>query len=127
MAHYARKDIQMSNGVIIPKGQTVICNLHSAHFNEAQGENPLEFQPWRFVGQPKTATRVGSDYLPFGVGQRSCPGRYLAIQEIKTVVCMIVTSYSKVEFEDPVVGAQMLHIRFGSLVKTGLIFTSREA
>ncbi|ORY01209.1 cytochrome P450 [Basidiobolus meristosporus CBS 931.73] len=125
LPHYVRKDSQMSNGVIIPKGQTVICNLHSTHYGDEQGENPHEFNPWRFVGQTKTAARVGLDFLPFGLGKRACPGRYLSIQEIKTVICMIVTAYSKIEFEDPVKGNQSLHIRFGSPVTTGLIFTSR--
>ncbi|KAK9719520.1 hypothetical protein K7432_004731 [Basidiobolus ranarum] len=126
LAHLAQKDSQMSNGVIIPKGQLVICNLYSAHFNNSLGENPLDFNPWRFIGQSKAASTVGADFLPFGLGKRACPGRFLSVQEIKIAIGMIVTSYSKIEFEDPVVGAQSLHSRFGAPVQTGLIFTSRQ-
>jgi cytochrome P450 len=69
LSHRARKTITLSNGVVVPKGHTVIINMKSAHQSPDQGEDVTEFRPWRFVGKPKTATKAGPDYLPFGMGR----------------------------------------------------------
>ncbi|KAF9429092.1 hypothetical protein BGZ76_001825 [Entomortierella beljakovae] len=69
LAHYARKDITLSNGMVIKKGNDAIINIRSAHQAAEQGADSTEFRPWRFIGQPKSATKVGTDYLPFGMGR----------------------------------------------------------
>lgn len=70
LEHKARQDVVLSNGMVIPKGSKAIINMASIHQNaEVQGDDPAEFKPWRFMGQAKTATKVSSDYLPFGIGR----------------------------------------------------------
>ena len=69
LMHQARKSVTLSNGVVIAKGQSAICNLKSAHQGPEQGDEATEFRPWRFLGKPKTATKVGADFLPFGMGR----------------------------------------------------------
>ncbi|RUO96095.1 cytochrome P450 [Jimgerdemannia flammicorona] len=57
---------------------------------ELQGPDPENFNPWRFVNKNKQATKVGVDFLRFGMGKHACPGRFFAIQEIKTIVSIIM-------------------------------------
>ncbi|KAF9564469.1 hypothetical protein EC968_004492 [Mortierella alpina] len=127
LQHQARKNIVLSNGMTIHKGRTVIINLRSDHLNdETQGEDPTEFRPWRFVGKAKSATKVSFDYLAFGMGRHACPGRFLAIQELKTVSILIVSKYSRLEIQDPSKTKKALLTRIGDSVPTGIIFTSRD-
>ncbi|RUP51805.1 cytochrome P450 [Jimgerdemannia flammicorona] len=60
---------------------------------ELQGPDPENFNPWRFVNKNKQASKVGMDFLRFGMGKHACPGRFLAIQEIKTIMSMILRKY----------------------------------
>ncbi|KAF9967740.1 hypothetical protein BGZ70_008401 [Mortierella alpina] len=126
LEHKARQDVVLSNGMVIPKGSKAIINMASVHQNaEVQGEDPTEFQPWRFIGKAKTATKVSSEFLPFGIGRHSCPGRFLAIQELKTVGALMVSQYSKIQFQDPSKKMQALLSAVGAPMPTGLVFTSR--
>lgn len=68
--HMAKNDVVLSNGMTIHKGGRVLVNLRSVHHNpETQGDDPAEFRPWRFVGRGKVATKVSTDFLPFGMGK----------------------------------------------------------
>ncbi|RUP47699.1 cytochrome P450, partial [Jimgerdemannia flammicorona] len=60
---------------------------------ELQGPDPENFNPWRFVNKNKQATKVGVDYLRFGMGKHACPGRFFAIQVIKTILCILIRKY----------------------------------
>ncbi|KAF9950168.1 hypothetical protein BGZ72_008134 [Mortierella alpina] len=125
--HRAKKDVVLSNGMTIHKGSMVAINMHSTHQNpDMQGKNPADFRAWRFVGKGKAATKVATDFLPFGMGKHGCPGRFLAIQEIKTVGALMVSRYSKVEMQDPSKKMKALRTRVGDRVPTGLYFTSRD-
>ncbi|KAG0211433.1 hypothetical protein BGX28_007925 [Mortierella sp. GBA30] len=127
LQHLARRDIVLSNGMVIHKGRSAIINVTSVHYNdELQGDNPAEFQPWRFVGKSKAATKASGDFLSFGMGRHACPGRFLAIQELKTVAALVVSRYSKLELQDPSKKKKSLHTRIGDSVPTGIIFTSRD-
>ncbi|KAF9190494.1 hypothetical protein BGZ51_008533 [Haplosporangium sp. Z 767] len=126
LAHSARKNIRLSSGIVIAKGSNVIINMRSAHMSPDQGDDATEFQPWRFVGKSKTATKAGADFLSFGMGRHACPGRFLAIQELKTIGVLMVSKYSKIEIQDPSKTKRVLRSRIGEPSITGLIFTSRE-
>ncbi|KAF9355986.1 hypothetical protein BGX34_010163 [Mortierella sp. NVP85] len=126
LPHQARQNVELSNGMVIRKGSKVIVNMHSVHQNGSlQGEDPTEFRPWRFVGKSKAATKASSDFLAFGMGRHACPGRFLAIQELKTVGVLMVANYSKIEIQDPSKTKKALLSRIGDPIDTGLIFTSR--
>ncbi|KAF9954473.1 hypothetical protein BGZ72_004578 [Mortierella alpina] len=125
--HMARKDVSLSNGMTIHKGRRVMINIRSVHQSyDLQGEQPTEFRPWRFVGKSKAATKASADFLPFGMGKHACPGRFLAIQELKTVGALLVSQFSNIEMEDSSKKPEALFSPIGTPVPTGLYFTSRR-
>ncbi|CAO3564981.1 unnamed protein product [Mortierella alpina] len=127
LAHMARKDVLLSNGITIRKGRKVMINVQSVHQNhEMQGEDPTEFRPWRFIGKSKAATKASTDFLPFGMGKHACPGRFLAVQELKTVGVLLVSRFSNIEMQDPSKKMSALLARLGTPVPTRLYFTSRR-
>ncbi|KAF9352366.1 hypothetical protein BGX34_012186 [Mortierella sp. NVP85] len=117
LPHRARKTVTLSNGIMIPRGHSVIINMKSAHQGPEQGDSVTEFKPWRFVGKAKAATKVGADFLPFGMGR----------QEIKTIGALMVSKYSMIEIQDPSKTIKVLRSRSGEPMCTGLVFTAREA
>ncbi|KAF9275032.1 hypothetical protein BGZ68_000167 [Mortierella alpina] len=128
LPHMARKDVLLSNGITIHKGRKVVINAQSLHqSHEMQGEDPTEFRPWRFIGKSKAATKASTDFLPFGMGKHACPGRFLAIQELKTVGVLLVSRFSNIEMQDSSKKMKALLPRVGAPVPTGLYFTSRAS
>ncbi|KAG0004140.1 hypothetical protein BGZ80_004325 [Entomortierella chlamydospora] len=127
LAHLARSDVKLSNGMVIPKGRQVHVNIRSVHQGfDNQDEDPTEFRPWRFVGKPKSATKISKDFLRFGMGRHACPGRFLAILEMKAIGSVIVSKYSKIEIQDRSKTKKALFCELGIPADTGLIFTSRH-
>ncbi|KAG0211436.1 hypothetical protein BGX28_007928 [Mortierella sp. GBA30] len=127
LAHTARVDVTLSNGMVVRKGRKIMVNIRSLHQDyDLQGEDPTEFRPWRFVGKAKSATKVAPDLMSFGMGKHACPGRFLAVQEMKTITALLVSRYSKLELQDTSKKAKALVARLGEHVPTGLYFISRS-
>ncbi|KAI9323577.1 cytochrome P450 [Dichotomocladium elegans] len=84
--HVGKKPIVLSNGVTIMPGDEVYIN---ARFNH--GSNTVE-DPFCHVEQKdKTATKVSTEFLPFGLGKHACPGRWFAVQSIKVILSNLLT------------------------------------
>ncbi|KAL4257834.1 Cytochrome P450 superfamily protein [Pleurotus pulmonarius] len=78
-------------GYVIPKGSFVIPLATLANEDESHyGENAKEFVGDRWVGTGKPATMVSPNYFPFGLGRWACPGRGLAVAEIKLFILSII-------------------------------------
>ncbi|KAK0503647.1 cytochrome P450 [Armillaria luteobubalina] len=78
-------------GYTIPKGQLVCPLATLSHKNPAyHGEDAEEFVGDRWVGQGKPAVMVSPSYWPFGLGRFACPGRALAVAEIKLAVFFLI-------------------------------------
>ncbi|KAI9249141.1 cytochrome P450 [Phascolomyces articulosus] len=93
LAHTNIRDhkVTLSNGVIIPSDGDVLINTW--HNHHQGGDDIGEFNPFRYVDTGYPATKVGDNYLVFGEGRHACPGRWLAVQEIKTIVSMLIHDY----------------------------------
>jgi cytochrome P450 len=72
--------------VHVPKGTTVWCVLRHDSVDEKYFEKPQAFLPERWL-EPSNNKHIPT---PFGSGPRTCPGRYLAMLEIKIAVAMIL-------------------------------------
>jgi cytochrome P450 len=76
---------------IIPAGSLVIPLATLAHENEEiHGEDAKQFVSDRWVGRYKPAVKVDPGYWPFGMGRWACPGRTLAIAEIKLFMLILI-------------------------------------
>lgn len=85
------------DGVSLPKGTFVVCLMRPAGMDPARFEEPEAFRPERWLhpegegsGRMFAAKRV---VMPFGGGPRLCPGRYLALAEIKMVIGMLLANF----------------------------------
>ncbi|KAG6835309.1 hypothetical protein H0H93_002872 [Arthromyces matolae] len=79
-------------GYIIPKGSFVIPLATLSHENtKSWGENAGTFVGDRWVGTDKTAASISTAYWPFGLGRFACPGRFLAVAEIKLMVLNLIS------------------------------------
>ncbi|TCD64760.1 hypothetical protein EIP91_003651 [Steccherinum ochraceum] len=102
----AMRNVTFSNGICIPKGTLVIAAARHAHFNENSYASPNVFNPWRFVPTNEglgtfshNVTTPSVDYLHFGLGKHSCPGRFFAALQMKMMLAHIVMNYD-VQFEN---------------------------
>jgi len=89
--------------IIIPK-ETALMSLTSygclqdTHFGAAN-----EFRPerWLEANPAPACPHNARAFVPFGAGPRFCPGRQLALVEIKTVMAMLCQSFDVVRGESP--------------------------
>jgi cytochrome P450 len=82
----ATKDTEVA-GVRVPAGTIVWNTLRHDTVDEKLFPNPTQFDPDRW---PNQHSKVST---PFGSGPRTCPGRYLAILEIKIAMAMLLGSF----------------------------------
>ncbi|XP_077211035.1 flavonoid 3'-monooxygenase CYP75B137-like [Tasmannia lanceolata] len=82
-------------GYTIPKDAGVFVNLWSIHRDPSLWENPLEFDPDRFLTPGNKWDYRGNDfrYFPFGSGRRICPGISLAERSLMYVLGSLVHSF----------------------------------
>ncbi|KAI3391683.1 hypothetical protein diail_6962 [Diaporthe ilicicola] len=97
-ARNAKQDAILPGGYFIPKGSVVIACFPSIQKNPAHWDNPLRFDPdrWMEEGFAAKMARQGS-YTPFAAGGRGCVGFNLALTQVKVVLAELVFRY---EFED---------------------------
>ncbi|KAB1201939.1 3-epi-6-deoxocathasterone 23-monooxygenase [Morella rubra] len=96
----AVKDVDIK-GYFIPQGWCVLASLTSVHMDESNYENPYQFDPWRWE---KIGAAVNNNcFIPFGGGQRLCPGLELSRLELSIFLHHLVTTYRWVAQQDAVV------------------------
>ena len=86
--------------IAVPTGTLVWCvmrhdTVSDAHFPEAQA-----FQPERWLADSGEANNKRAS-MPFGAGLRTCPGRYLALLEIKIAMAMLLGSFDIAGIDTP--------------------------
>ncbi|KAJ3038918.1 hypothetical protein HDV00_012840 [Rhizophlyctis rosea] len=87
----ADQELDFKNGVKfrVRKGDIVGISSHHVHFDEDIYPEPMKYDPYRFYSADgKAAPR--QLHLPFGGGTTLCPGRFLARNEIKTLIAMLL-------------------------------------
>lgn len=95
-ARVLSKDIE-HNGTTIPKGTLVMGPSYTIHrLREYWGNDANQFNPERFADAKEFHP---IQYMPFGVGKRSCPGKDLAYHEMKLTLVALLSRY-KLEMTD---------------------------
>jgi cytochrome P450 len=77
----------------VPARTTVWCVLRHDSLDEGYCPNPGAFEPERWLGDgaaPASTAALRRVTMPFGSGPRLCPGRYLALLEIKLAMATLL-------------------------------------
>ena len=89
----ALKDTVVAD-VAVPAGTVIINLMRHDSVDDAFVPDGAAFKPERWLGEqglaPASARRIS---MPFGAGPRMCPGRYLALQEMKMVLLTLLTRF----------------------------------
>jgi cytochrome P450 len=80
--------------VRIEPGTLVWCVMRDDSVSASHFEQPDAFDPQRWLsGGNADAGRAKRVSMPFGAGPRTCPGRYLALLEMKMALAMLLGSF----------------------------------
>jgi cytochrome P450/nitrite reductase/ring-hydroxylating ferredoxin subunit len=77
---------------IVPKRTTVAALLRPGAIDRANFFDPLAFRPERWLEDSLRPHNV-SAYMPFGSGPRMCPGRSLALIEMKALLSLLYKNF----------------------------------
>eukprot|EP00111_Clytia_hemisphaerica_P003611 TCONS_00010304-protein len=75
------------NGISFEKGDGVLIPTYSMHRDPKVFTDPEQFNPDRFETKPSR------HYYPFGDGYRMCPGKEMALSEIKTYLASMLKNF----------------------------------
>ncbi len=82
-------------GVHVTRGTVVLCLMRQAGTDEALVPRAAQFEPERWLAEGEAGAGAAAVPLrrlsmPFGAGARICPGRYLALQEMKLAMATLL-------------------------------------
>lgn len=89
--------------VAIPRDTTIFVVLRHSSLSDRSFDRPDAFEPERWLddGEQPFTPAVRRPSLPFGAGPRVCPGRYLAILEMKVAIAMLLASFDIQSVDTP--------------------------
>jgi cytochrome P450 len=90
--------------VKVPRGTVVMGLLRHDAVSEAFVERPQAFEPERWLaerGPSEQAKSVKRVSMPFGAGPRICPGRYLALLEMKMAMAVLLGRFDILAVDTP--------------------------
>ncbi|KAI0690391.1 cytochrome P450 [Cerioporus squamosus] len=101
MLREAMTDVVLIDGTVIPKGTIVGVPTFAIHHDKEKYPDPDTFDPFRFArvrAQDGNETKhqlstTALDWVGFGHGKQSCPGRFFAASELRAVLAYIVMNY----------------------------------
>lgn len=93
------------NGMLIPKGSTIVINAWGMHHDPETWAEPEKFNPERYAAFPSLASTYaasgewdGRDHYGYGAGRRICPGIHLAERNLAIGVAKLLWAF---EFSHP--------------------------
>ena len=107
-------------GVAVPAGTIVISLLRHDSIDDSFIPEGREFRPQRWLGEAglsaASAKRIS---MPFGAGPRICPGRYLALQEMKMVLLTLLCHFD-IDFVGTATGSEPAERLMFAMAPVGL-------
>jgi cytochrome P450 len=88
----------------VPKGSVVWCVIRHDSVSTQLARDAHEFNPWRWLegaADDEGARQLRKSSNPFGAGPRACPGRYLAMLEIKSALAMLLGNFDIASVKTP--------------------------
>jgi len=87
--------------VEILEGMIVMAVMRRDATSERQLPNAAAFDPARWLGDARLAGAAKRLSMPFGAGPRICPGRYLALMEIKLACALLLRHFDITAVDTP--------------------------
>ncbi len=114
--------------VVVPRGTQVWGVLRHDSVSERHFADPQSFRPERWLEEAVPALRGSAKRaaMPFGSGPRMCPGRYLALLEMKMAMAMLLSGFDIEAVETPDGGPPPERMAF-TMQPVGLRMRLREA
>lgn len=111
-------------GIEVPKGALIMCLMRAGATDERRFPDANAFDPARWLAGASASSpkRVS---MPFGAGPRLCPGRYLAILEMKMVMAMLLSRFDIESVTTPDGREAKEHLAF-TMAPVGLRLKLRE-
>ncbi len=82
------------DGYLFEKGSLLLVESRYAAMQDVNFSNANDFNPARWLKETKCPMHNLDAYIPFGGGPRFCPGKNLAILEIKLVLSMLFKNFN---------------------------------
>jgi len=83
--------------IFVPKGSLAVTNFYVLHQNpDVFGEDVSSFNPHRW----KSIKPAQREYIPFGIGGRSCLGKDKALVEAAYVIARLAREFDVLESRD---------------------------
>ncbi|KAJ4212369.1 hypothetical protein NW759_011757 [Fusarium solani] len=95
----ARQEFRFSDGTVIPPGAKVGAPSLILHRDPEVYKDPDVFDGFRFCRpeysgtKEKTPVATTTNYFLFGHGRHPCPGRFLAVHEMKIIFAILLLKY----------------------------------
>ncbi|PLN81947.1 cytochrome P450 [Aspergillus taichungensis] len=100
MQRNARKEFRFSDGTVLPPGAKIGSPSLFLHRDPEVFEDPEMFNGFRFYQphpepgtKPKTMLNTDVNFHLFGHGRHPCPGRFLAVHEMKLMFAILLLRY----------------------------------
>ncbi|RHZ80793.1 hypothetical protein Glove_132g14 [Diversispora epigaea] len=113
------------NNTTIPKDRIVYIYLNDSYYNKVYGPEPRSFQPYYGLNNKIPATKIDKNYYAFGAGKHACPGRFLAINEIKICMHKLILNYH-IKTESGKINEKRYVGPFVLPPSTGIVFEDRK-
>ena len=81
------------DGINIPKGAHVLVSQYVTHRSADHFDNPLTWNPFRWLNTNLEKSLPRGAYFPFGAGTRKCLGEYFAIAEARLILMMVAKNF----------------------------------
>ncbi len=107
----ARRDLVVGD-VAVPARTTLICLMRSGAMSADHFPQPLTFDPTRWMPGQADAGSAKRVAMPFGAGARICPGRTLALLEMKMVLATLLAGFEIERIDTPDGGEPAEHLAF---------------
>ncbi|KAJ3045936.1 hypothetical protein HDV00_006202 [Rhizophlyctis rosea] len=96
----AMQDVEFADGVKVPEGRMVFLAGYDIHRNPERYPDPDTFNPSHQAG--KIATTPDRNFVLFGMGKHTCPGRFFAVLEMKAAIAALLRKYEFYVVKDDV-------------------------
>ncbi len=117
--------------VLVPKDTLVFCLLRHDGISESYVPDAHEFRPERWLAANESGSLANTNTsakrlsMPFGAGPRICPGRYLALLEMKMAMALLLGKFDIVNVDTPDGLEAREHLSF-TMAPVGLSMSLRE-